>query len=56
MPTLALFRLEVCVFSHLAAGLKSGDIGIAGSESFADYRQQLLAWEECEAGLKEFCP
>ena len=48
-------QLEVCVFSHLAAELKSGDISIAGSESFADYRQHLLGWKECEAGLKDFC-
>jgi TnpA family transposase len=48
-------QLEICVFSHLAAELKSGDISIAGSESFADYRQHLLTWEECNADLKEFC-
>jgi hypothetical protein len=47
--------LEVCVFSYLAAELKSGDIRIAGSESFADYRQNLLGWKECEAGWKDFC-
>ncbi len=48
-------QLEVCVFSYLAAELKSGDISITGSESFADYRQHLLGWKECEAGLKDFC-
>jgi hypothetical protein len=48
-------QLEVCVFSHLASRLKSGDLSIAGSESFGDYRQHLLAWTECQAGLKEFC-
>lgn len=48
-------QLEVCVFSQLAAELRSGDISVVGSESFADYRQQLLSWEECEVGLKNFC-
>ena len=48
-------QLEVCVFSHVAGELKSGDLSIAGSESFADYRQHLLGWGECEAGLKDFC-
>jgi TnpA family transposase len=48
-------QLEVCVFSHLATALQSGDICITGSESFADYRQELLPWEECKAELKNFC-
>jgi TnpA family transposase len=48
-------QLEMCVFSHLATALQSGDICITGSESFADYRQELLPWEECKAELKDFC-
>ena len=48
-------QFEVCVFSYLAADIQSGDICIAGSESFADHRQQLLPWQECEPLLKEYC-
>jgi hypothetical protein len=48
-------QLEVCVFSQLAADLRSGDLSVVGSESFADYRQPRLSWEECEVGLKNFC-
>ena len=48
-------QLEICVFSHLATALQSGDICITGSESFADYRQELMPWEECKAELKDFC-
>lgn len=47
--------LEVCVFSHLASELRSGDLCVLGSESFADYRQQLLPWEECLARLPAYC-
>ncbi len=43
------------MFSHLATALQSGDICITGSESFADYRQELLPWEECKTELKDFC-
>lgn len=46
---------EVCVFSHLAQELKSGDIAIEGSEEYADYRNQLLLWVECEPMVSEFC-
>lgn len=47
--------LEVCVFSHLANELRSGDICVLGSESFADYRKQLLPWDEFLARLPEYC-
>nr|WP_281287616.1 Ig-like domain repeat protein [Amycolatopsis rhizosphaerae] len=44
---LARRRLEVCVFSYLAAELRSGDIAVAGSDSYADLGAQLMAWDEC---------
>lgn len=47
--------LEVCVFSHLSADLKSGEICIEGSESFSNYRLKLLPWEECERELPAYC-
>jgi len=31
-------HFEVCVFTYLAAELKSGDVSVAGSEEYADYR------------------
>lgn len=48
-------HFEVCVFSYLAAELKSGDIYVFGSESFADYREQLLTWAECEMQVETYC-
>ncbi|MFC9251922.1 hypothetical protein [Amycolatopsis thailandensis] len=48
-------HLEMCVFSHLAAELRSGDIALVGADSYADFTAQLLAWEDCEPRLAEFC-
>ncbi|MGI9059669.1 MAG: Tn3 family transposase [Ktedonobacteraceae bacterium] len=48
-------HLETCVFSYVAEELKTGDLCVAGSEQFADYRDQLLSWEECEPKLAEYC-
>src|SRR5581483_8887085 len=42
-------HFEVCVFVHLAAELKSGDIALVGSEAYADYRDQLLPCAACES-------
>lgn len=48
-------HLETCVFSYVAAELKTGDLCVRGSEQFADYRDQLLTWEECEPLVAEYC-
>ncbi|MBF8179150.1 Tn3 family transposase [Herminiimonas contaminans] len=47
--------LEVCVFSHLSSDLRSGDVCIDGSGTFADYRKLLMSWEECQALLPDYC-
>ncbi len=43
------------MFSYVAEELKTGDLCVAGSEQFADYRDQLLSWEECEPKLPDYC-
>lgn len=48
-------QLEMCVFTYVAEHLRSGDLYVAGSEAFADYRTQLLPWEECQAILDSYC-
>lgn len=48
-------HFEVCVFMHLVDELKSGDICIAGCDEYADYRDQLLRWEECEPMVADYC-
>ncbi|MBW8368763.1 MAG: Tn3 family transposase [Arenimonas sp.] len=48
-------HFEVCVFAMLAHELRSGDVAIVGSEAFADYRDQLLAWDECEPLVADYC-
>ena len=48
-------HFEVCLFSHLADKLKSGDVYVIGSEDYADYREQLLPWEDCKPLIEEYC-
>jgi len=49
-------QLEVCVFLHyIAVGLSRGDLYVVGSEEYADYRQQLLSWDECEERVVDYC-
>ncbi len=52
---LARRHLEVCVFSYLAAELRSGDIAVVGSDSYANLHTQMMTWEECEPHVAEFC-
>ncbi|MFI6603688.1 hypothetical protein ACIBHX_46290 [Nonomuraea sp. NPDC050536] len=46
---------EVCVFSYLAAELRSGDIAVTGSDSFANLHDQLMSREECRPLVPAFC-
>lgn len=39
-------HFEACVFSYLAAELRSGDMAVAGSESYANFTRQLLSEDE----------
>ncbi|MBI3459467.1 Tn3 family transposase [Candidatus Acetothermia bacterium] len=48
-------HVEVCVFTYLAAELKSGDVSVTGSEEYADYREQLLSQEDCAKQIADYC-
>lgn len=48
-------HLETCVFTHLAAELRSGELYVNGAEDYADYREQLLPWEDCEPLVETYC-
>jgi len=48
VTTMLRRHFEVCVFACLAAELRSGDVAVAGSDAYADYRDQLLPWSACE--------
>lgn len=48
-------HLEVCIFSYVAEELRTGDLCVEGSEKYADYREQLLSWEECEPLVEQHC-
>src|SRR5260370_16204088 len=54
-PKLARRHFEVCAFAALAAALKAGDIAVEGSDAYADYREQLLPWSECEPQVADYC-
>ena len=43
------------MFSHLAAGLRCGDIAVTGADSFANFHAQLMTWEQCAPLVEEFC-
>ena len=55
LPVFKRKQLEVCIFHYVAVGLSRGDLYIVGSEEYADYRQQLLPWSECEPRVESFC-
>lgn len=52
--TLQRRPFEVCVFSHLLLGLKSGDLYIEGSWEYGDYGQQLISWEQYQQMVSEY--
>lgn len=54
-PALNRRALEVCIFSHVADALQSGDLYVPGPGAYDDYRTQLLPWEQCEARLERYC-
>jgi hypothetical protein len=48
-------ELEACVLTHLAASLRAWDVALVGGDSYADYREQLLPWSECQQRLPAYC-
>jgi hypothetical protein len=48
-------HFEAMVFTYLAEELRTGDIAVAGAGEYADWRANLLPWEECEPLLEGFC-
>ena len=48
-------HFEVCVFAHLASELRTGDIAVAGSDSYANLHAQLMSWTECEPLVAGYC-
>lgn len=47
--------LESCVFEYISKGLNSGDLYVTGARNYADYRTELMPWQECQKHLDEFC-
>jgi hypothetical protein len=47
--------LELCVLSCVMIELKSGDLCIAGSKRFSDYRHQLATWADYAQQVEAYC-
>ena len=47
-------HFEMCVISQLSLELKSGDLFVPGSDQFADYRDQLISWNEYETQISGY--
>ncbi|MFE0061391.1 transposase [Streptomyces sp. NPDC059003] len=47
-------HFEAMVFTHLAEELRTGDVGVVGSEEYADWSEQLLAWEDIQEQLADY--
>lgn len=47
-------QFEVCVCRQLVQELKSADICVPGSDTYSDFREQLLPIEECTNALAEY--
>ncbi len=48
-------HLEACVFSYLAAELRSGDVAVIGADSYANFFDQLLSPAEVEPLIAGYC-
>ena len=48
-------HFEACVFTYLAAELRTGDVAVRGSQAYTNWAAQLLPWPDCEGLLGEFC-
>ncbi|MEV8061815.1 Tn3 family transposase [Streptomyces antimycoticus] len=48
-------RFETLVFTYLAEHLRTGDVAITGSDTFANWLDQLPDWEECGPKLAQLC-
>src|SRR5258708_2793277 len=54
-PEMHWRQFEICMFTHLALELRTCDMAVVGSEQYADYRDRLLPWEECDPLLESYC-
>lgn len=48
-------HFEVCTLFSLTHELRTGDVAVIGSESYANLHDQLLSWEACQPLVAEYC-
>jgi len=47
-------HFEACVFSQVLTELRSADIAVDGSDRYADYRDQLVSWDEYRETIEAY--
>ncbi|MBD0695051.1 hypothetical protein [Streptomyces sp. CBMA123] len=45
----------MCTLAYLVQELRTGDVAVIGSESYANLHDQLLSWAECEPLVAGYC-
>lgn len=53
-PTVDRRFFELCLFTQVMMELKSGDLCIPGSETYGDYRDQLVPWNTYERDIAAY--
>jgi TnpA family transposase len=48
-------HFEAMVFTYLAEELRTGDVAVVGAGAYADWRANLLTWQQCQPLLNKFC-
>ncbi|MFP8887900.1 Tn3 family transposase [Streptomyces mangrovi] len=48
-------HFEVCTLLYLTQELRTGDVAVIGSESYANLHDQLLSWQACEPLVADYC-
>ncbi|MFF0221563.1 hypothetical protein [Streptomyces sp. NPDC004629] len=48
-------HFEVCTLFYLTQELRTGDVAVIDSESYANLHDQLLSWQACEPLVADYC-
>ncbi|MFE2184899.1 Tn3 family transposase [Streptomyces sp. NPDC059455] len=48
-------HFEVCTLFYLTQELRTGDVAVIGSQSYANLHDQLLSWQACEPLAADYC-
>jgi len=54
-PALAKIHFEICVFSYIADALNIGNLFVEESDTYANYRGELIDEEQCDPLIINYC-